>query len=179
MNTTKLLTTVISAFKSFTCNSHSPNEQISIQGQENRHYKCVSKLYSSAFSWTWASICPRVSQQKFTCSKPTIKTLGKSMKYVQSYRQRQQKDVNEFILSLLLTLCAYFTPFSGVSIVNFELVNVFWDMKTIRTHGLRRRFNEALINQIKMSNPVEIKTCSNSKNEKLNEKKNRILWRGI
>ena len=157
MNTTKLLTTVISAFKSFTCNSHSPNEQISIQGQENRHYKCVSKLYSSAFSWTWASICPRVSQQ----------------------RQRQQKDVNEFILSLLLTLCAYFTPFSGVSIVNFELVNVFWDMKTIRTHGLRRRFNEALINQIKMSNPVEIKTCSNSKNEKLNEKKNRILWRGI
>ena len=157
MNTTKLLTTVISAFKSFTCNSHSPNEQISIQGQENRHYKCVSKLYSSAFSWTWASICPRVSQQ----------------------RQRQQKDVNEFILSLLLTLCAYFTPFSGVSIVNFELVNVFWDMKTIRTHGLRRRFNEALINQIKMSNHVEIKTCSNSKNEKLNEKKNRILWRGI
>ena len=79
------------------------------------------------------------------------------------------------LLSLLLTLCAYFTPFSGVSIVNFELVNVFWDMKTIRTHGLRRIFNEALINQIKMSNPVEIKTCSNSKNEKLNEKKNRIL----
>ena len=50
------------------------------------------------------------TQGTFTCVKSTIETL--------------EKDVNDIVLvCLLLTLN---TPFSSVSIVHFEQVNVYW-----------------------------------------------------
>ena len=45
------------------------------------------------------------------------------------------RDAGSFYLvSLLLTLNLYFTPFSNVSIVDFEQVNVSWGFELI-SHG--------------------------------------------
>ena len=57
------------------------------------------------------------TQLTFTCSKSTIETLEKSMKYV---RSRSGVFIVNFV--------HIFTPFSNVSIVNFEQVNVSWVM---------------------------------------------------
>ena len=48
----------------------------------------------------------KLSQLTFTCSKSTIETLEKSVKYVQSFNK----------------------VFLGVSIVDFEQINVSWDI---------------------------------------------------
>ena len=70
---------------------------------------------------------PYLTQQAFTCSKSTIETLEKSLKYVQSYQWRYQKDVIEVVLvSSLLTL-NYFKSFSSFPIVDFEQVNIWWE----------------------------------------------------
>ena len=70
---------------------------------------------------------PYLTQRAFTCSKSTIKALGKGLTYVQSYQWRYQKDVIEVVLvSSLLTL-NYFTLFPSFPIVDFEQVNICWE----------------------------------------------------
>ena len=59
-----------------------------------------------------------ISQLTFTCSKSTIETLEKSVRYVQS----QHNDVND--VQKRRSLCTFSTPFSSVFLVNFEQVNV-------------------------------------------------------
>ena len=59
--------------------------------------------------------------RQFTCSKLTIETLERSVEYVQSLIY-----VNGIVLVPLLLPLNYFTPFSSVSIVNFEHVMVGW-----------------------------------------------------
>ena len=54
------------------------------------------------------------TQLTFSCSKSTIKTLEKVVKYVQNSKTPIQ-------------LWAYFTPFSSVSIVDFEQVSASWE----------------------------------------------------
>ena len=55
-----------------------------------------------------------ITQSAFTCSKLTIETLERGDKYVQS---------GVVLVSLLLQI---FTPYSGVSFVNFEHVIADW-----------------------------------------------------
>ena len=70
---------------------------------------------------------PYVAQQTFTCSKSTIETLGKGLRYIQSKQWRYQKDVIEVVLvSSLLTL-NYFKSFPSFPIVDFEQVNICWE----------------------------------------------------
>ena len=64
-----------------------------------------------------------LSQPAFTCSKLTIEIQEQGVKYVQINNKRHQNDANG--VSLLLTWI-YFTPYSSVSIVNFEHVNDSW-----------------------------------------------------
>ena len=65
-----------------------------------------------------------VTQLTFTCSKSTIQTLEKSIKYVQSKQWENHNDVTDFILVLLLLALKIFYAFSSVSIVDFDQVNV-------------------------------------------------------
>ena len=53
----------------------------------------------------------RKTQLILTCSKLTIETMEKGVKYVQSLNKNTRE---------------YFTPFSSVFIVDFEQVNVSW-----------------------------------------------------
>ena len=72
-------------------------------------------------------------QQTCSFSTSTIETLEKDVKYVQSWRQN---DVNNVVLmSFLSTLNIFHTSF-GVSLVDFEQVNVYlWMIRLI--HELR------------------------------------------
>ena len=56
------------------------------------------------------------SQLSFTCSKSTIETLEKDVKYVHSKLWKHQIDVTDVILVFLLLTLTYFTSFSSVSI---------------------------------------------------------------
>ena len=64
------------------------------------------------------------SQLTFPCLKSVIETLEKAVKYVQSWHKKHQNDVNGVILEFLSSTLNVFTPFSSVSIVGFEQVNV-------------------------------------------------------
>ena len=44
----------------------------------------------------------------------------------QKYNKNHQGDINDVVLMFLLLTLNVFTPFSSVSIVNFEHVNVSW-----------------------------------------------------
>ena len=78
-----------------------------------------------------------LSQQSFTCSKSTLETLEKGVKYVQVNKKKKQERFHDVVLVfLLLTLLFWylycwlltlFTPFSSVSIINFEQVKICWD----------------------------------------------------
>ena len=67
------------------------------------------------------------SQLTFTCSKSTIETLEKGVKYVQiNHKDIKTTSMTSF-WCLYCWLLTYFTPFSSVSIVDFEQVNVSWN----------------------------------------------------
>ena len=52
----------------------------------------------------------KINQQTFTCSNLTRETLGQSVKYVQSWQQKHQKEVTDVVLvSLFLTLNRFHT----------------------------------------------------------------------
>ena len=54
-----------------------------------------------------------VPKQTNKCSKSTIETLEKGVKYI-------------YLVSLMLNLNIFHTYFSNVSLVDFEQVNVYW-----------------------------------------------------
>ena len=64
-------------------------------------------------------------QLTFTCSNSTIKTLEKGVKCstltIKTPERRQWRHSDVFIVNF-----KHFTPFSRVSIVDFEQVNVSW-----------------------------------------------------
>ena len=60
------------------------------------------------------------TQLTFTCSKSTMETLEKGVKYVQS----QQIETGTIFWYIYCRFWTYFTPFSSVS--NFEQINVCW-----------------------------------------------------
>ena len=62
-----------------------------------------------------------LSMLTFTCSKLTTETIEKSVKYVPATSMK-------LFWCFYFEFWTYFTPFSGVSIVNFEQVNVSWDV---------------------------------------------------
>ena len=85
-----------------------------------RTYVLITLLYSYVKT-------PYLTQQAFTCSKSTIETLEKGLKYVQSCQCRYKKDAIDVVLvSSLLTL-NYFKPSPSFPIVYFELVNICGD----------------------------------------------------
>ena len=59
-----------------------------------------------------------VPQQTNKCSKSTIETLEKGVKYI-------------YLVSLMLNLNIFHTYFSNVSLVDFEQVNVYWGSMTV------------------------------------------------
>ena len=61
-----------------------------------------------------------ITQQMLTCSKSTIETLEKSVKYV-----------NDVVLVFLLLTLNIIHTFSSVSIIEFEQVNVSWEVTSI------------------------------------------------
>ena len=70
------------------------------------------------------------TQLIFTCSKATIETLGKGVKYFKINNNKDTRTtpfifIVNFVMSLLLTLNVFYTFFS-VSIADFEQVNVSW-----------------------------------------------------
>ena len=65
----------------------------------------------------------KLTQPTFTCSKSTMETLEQYVKSVQTLQERHQNDVNDVVVSLLLT----FTHCSGVFIVDFEQVSASWE----------------------------------------------------
>ena len=65
------------------------------------------------------------TQLTFTCSKSSIETLEKDLKYVQI--QQERHHVNDVVLVPLLLIGTYFTP-SNVSVIDFEQVNLRWKM---------------------------------------------------
>ena len=78
------------------------------------------------------------SQLTFSCSKSTIESLEKGVKYVQNYQYKHQNDVQ------WLWTC--------VSIVDFEQVNVSWDVspENIRNEKFFDIFQMALKGNIKV-----------------------------
>ena len=62
-----------------------------------------------------------LAQSTFICSKPATETLEKGVKYVES--QWRHSNISVFII--------YFIPFSCVSIVDFEQVNVSWEVQQL------------------------------------------------
>ena len=65
------------------------------------------------------------SQLTFTCSKSTIETLEKCVKYVQS-QQNKKTEQRHWRRSGVSVTFELFTPSYGVSIIDFEQVNVSW-----------------------------------------------------
>ena len=62
----------------------------------------INETFQASIFFCWDKI---FTQLTFTCSKSTIETLEKEVKYVQSYLQKHQKDVHDVVLVfLLLTL---------------------------------------------------------------------------
>ena len=59
-------------------------------------------------------------------SKVAIATLEKGVKCVQSWQEKHQNDVIDVALVFLLLTLTHFTPFSIVSVVDFEEVNISW-----------------------------------------------------
>ena len=51
------------------------------------------------------------TQLVFTCSKSTLETLEKGVRYVQCYQKKHQKDVIDVLVFLLLTLNIFHTFF--------------------------------------------------------------------
>ena len=62
------------------------------------------------------------TQLTFTFSKSTVETLEKRLKYVPNSQLKHQNDV--YIVNFEHD---YIIPFSSVSIVDFEQVNVSWE----------------------------------------------------
>ena len=53
-----------------------------------------------------------LTQLTFTCAELTIETLEKGVKYVQSWQQKHQNEVNDIVLVFLfLTLNIFYTFF--------------------------------------------------------------------
>ena len=67
-----------------------------------------------------------INQLTLTCSKSTMETLEKVAKYVQSLTIKTPGNVIDVVQVFLLITLKIFTPFSSVSIVDFEQVNVSW-----------------------------------------------------
>ena len=67
-----------------------------------------------------------INQLTSTCSKSTMETLEKVAKYVQSLTIKTPGNVIDVVQVFLLITLKIFTPFSSVSIVDFEQVNVSW-----------------------------------------------------
>ena len=93
-------------------------------------------LFFGSFFWRERGVGG--AQLTFTCSKPTTETLEKGVKYVQSYQQKHQNVVLEFVL---LTLNIFHTFFSCFSIFDFGQVNVSWVVVT-RLLSLSRDRND-------------------------------------
>ena len=49
------------------------------------------------------------------------------MKHVERYQWRHQNDINDTVLTSLMLTLTYFTPFSNISIVDFERLFVCWE----------------------------------------------------
>ena len=82
--------------------------------------------------WTYTSLLDRVSssilltiifQQTFTCSELVIETIEKATTKVKTLTKTQKRSYSH--LSSVITI-NIFPAFSGVSIVNFEHVFIFW-----------------------------------------------------
>ena len=63
------------------------------------------------------------SQLTFSCSKSQYKNQKKSWN-IFKVKKKHQNDANDVVLMYFLLTWTYFTPFSSVSIGNFEQVNV-------------------------------------------------------
>ena len=84
-----------------------------------RTYVLITLLYSYVKKLS-------LTQQVFTCSKSTLKTLEKGLTHVQSYQWRCQKDVIEVVLVSSLLNLNYFKSSPSFPIVDFEQVNICW-----------------------------------------------------
>ena len=56
-------------------------------------------------------------------------------------KKKHQNNVTEVILLFLLLTLKIFQPFSSVSIIEFEQVNVSWVKDTSSSSNLLRRYN--------------------------------------
>ena len=66
------------------------------------------------------------TKHTFTCSKPTIETLEKDMKYVKAnIKNTRTTSMNVVLASLVLFLNVFYF-FFYISIVEFQQVNVCW-----------------------------------------------------
>ena len=86
----------------------------------------------------WASR----TQPIFTCSKSTIETLGKGVKYIQSQHWIHQSSMTTF-WCFYCWLWIYFTSFPSVSIVDFEQVHVGrWVGSNMLVFGFSENFGK-------------------------------------
>ena len=85
-----------------------------------RTYVLITLLYSYVKTLS-------LTQQVFTCSKSTVKTLEKGLTHVQSYQWRYQKDVIEVVLVSSLLNLNYFKSSPSFPTVDFEQVNICWE----------------------------------------------------
>ena len=73
---------------------------------------------------SWCLLLIKVSQETFTCSNSTIETLPNMLKVS---NKNTRTTFRTSFCCLYCLLWRYLVPFSTLSIVNFEQVNVCWD----------------------------------------------------
>ena len=72
-----------------------------------------------------------LAQLTFTCSKLTIETLEKGVKYIQINNKNTKTMSLTSFWCFYCKLWTYFSSFSSACIVNFEQVNVSWEVEQV------------------------------------------------